>query len=235
MNSMGNGKKEANLKLTSENRQAIRRIKFYLESHYVDEGYLEGITSDIVGMALESQKRGEDFSKTVGLDYAEFSKELAENAPRQTYAEKIFNIIISTVACVGIVLPVMYVLGFIFRIRQITCRTVMLVAPLAFILKYMLIVFVIQVGWILVKRSIYKSQTFLVGVYVSAIVLAVILSDYITMLKPVYELTVEVNIFIWLAAFLGIIGVLYFVKLRIVSLTNFMRARHREFEKKRGR
>ena len=111
----------------------------------------------------------------------------------------------------------------------------MLVAPLAFILKYMLIVFVIQVGWILVKRSIYKSQTFLVGVYVSAIVLAVILSDYITMLKPVYELTVEVNIFIWLAAFLGIIGVLYFVKLRIVSLTNFMRARHREFEKKRGR
>jgi len=234
VSSMGKGKKEGNLKLTTENKQAIRRIKFYLESHYVDEIYLEGIMSDIVGMALESQKRGEDFSKTVGLDYAEFSKELVENSPRQTYVEKIFNMIISTVACVGIVLPIMYVLGFVFRIRQVTCRTVMLVAPLAFILKYMLIVFVLQVGWILVKRSIYKSQTFLAGIYISTIVLALIVSDYITMLKPVYELTVEVNVFIWLAAFLAIIGSLYFVKLRIVTLTGFIKGHYREFKEKRG-
>lgn len=229
---MKNEYRDTDLKLTPKNKQVIKKIKYYLESHYLEEDYMQDIMSDIIGMALESQTRGEDFSETVGLDYEEFCRELVANSPRQTYIEKVFNKIISAVVCLGIVLPIMYLLGLIFRIPAVRCESIMLVAPLAFILKYMLMVFILHIGWELGKRSVYKSQTVIVGIYIASIVLAIILSDYISMIKQVYSITVEVNMLIWFAAFIAIVLVLYFLKARIVLLTNLFKRKINNSTKK---
>ena len=152
--------------LTPENKTIIRKIKFYLQSRYIEEDYLEDTMSDFIGMALESQSRGEAFSDTVGIDYEDFCKEIVENAPRQNFSIKIFNMIISSGICLGLVLPIMYLLALFFGITNIQSNSVYLTAPLAFILKYMLIVFILHTGWLVVKRNIYRSSTVNIGAYI---------------------------------------------------------------------
>ena len=156
-------------------------------------------------MAVESQARGETCSDTVGNDYEEFCKENVENAQRQNFSIKIFNMIISSGICLGLVLPIMYLLALLFGITNIQSTSVYLIAPLAFILKYMLIVFILHTGWFVVKRNIYRSSTVNIGAYIILFIFALILSDYISFLKPVREMVVEVNILIWMVVFFLII------------------------------
>ena len=64
--------KELNLsmkKLDRENRRIILKIEQYMETRYINEIACEDILSDIVGMALECQERGEPFSEAIGGDY----------------------------------------------------------------------------------------------------------------------------------------------------------------------
>lgn len=68
--------------------------------------------------------------------------------------------------------------------------------------------------------------------YITTILLAVIISDYVSMIKQVYDATVEVNIFIWTASFVAIILGLNLFKVEIASLLRYLRRRAKKYQKK---
>ncbi len=188
-------------KLTRENRNIIRKMKYYLNSHHLNEISYDSLIEDIVGMALETQERGEDFSDTVGIEYKDFCDELIKNTLRKSYAEKILGALAWILAYVGLVVPFMYLFSLIIQMPEVFCKGVMLITPLELIYKYLIIVFALNIGWILIKRNVYKSPTIIFPLFLAIITIVVMFSDYITVLLWRQRQIIEVNVLIWTAVF----------------------------------
>lgn len=203
---------QAYRKLTPENRQVIRKMRYYLDSHYLNQVYYDALMNDIVGMALESQSRGERFSDTVGIAYQDFCDELVKNTLRQGPWERLLGALVWMFGYIGLIVPFMYLFSLFFNLADVTYEGILLVTPMELVFKYLFIVCALNIGWVLVKRSIYKSSTIVVGCFLSFITLTVIFADYITMNVWRQRETIHVNILIWMATLTAVVLLLLLIK-----------------------
>ena len=95
--------------LDPENKKLLRKIKLYVDSRHLSRVAKEDLMGDIAGMALESQKRGESFSESIG-DHEIFCRELVKNSPRATVAEEIFRILTFVFLFAALMAPFIYAL-----------------------------------------------------------------------------------------------------------------------------
>lgn len=159
-------------KLDKENRRIIMKMETYLESHYVNEVSCEDILSDIVGMALECQERKESFLSAIGGDSESFCRELIRNTPRQSVWERIANVLRWLFFFGAFLLPGMFLVEILFdKLSPAEIDGLVYTVRLSFILKYYVFMFVLVVGWFIVRMCAYKPMKYVFGTYLSVFML----------------------------------------------------------------
>lgn len=201
------------MQLNRENRGMVLKISTYLRSHYLNEYAYRTLREDILGMALESQSRGERFADTIGASCAVFCEELVKNTVRQTLIEKILGILIAFFAYIAIIIPAMYLFSMCIHVPGVSTSGVMLHTPFDLVVKYLLIVAAVDLGWILLQRNIYVSSPVVLGALFCFLTLAIIGTDYAMMW--IQDSIVEVNVLLWIVALAAIILALLGVKAAI--------------------
>lgn len=199
-------------KLNAQNKQSIRKMRYYLNSHHLNEVCYESLMNDLVGMALESESRGESFEDTVGLEYKQFCEELVQNTLRQSRVERVLGVLIWLIGYVGIIVPLMYLFSLLFRVSDVHCSGVMLITPMELIFKYLTIVLSVNVAWMVSKRCIYHSPRVIIAAFLAFITLMVILADYITMQSWLQRQSVQINVLLWVLVFAAVVLLLLLVR-----------------------
>ncbi len=92
-------------KLTPENNNIMTDVICYLRSSNLCEYDLEVIRKDLLGMALESQIRGDTLQNVIGADYKSFCQELISNGRQKSVYEK--------------TLEALFVFSFVFTVLYI--------------------------------------------------------------------------------------------------------------------
>lgn len=190
----------SNFKLLSkENKRTVRRMQHYLETKYINEIVFENMMNDLLGMALESQARGESLQNTIGMDYKTFCQELADNAKKQTPAERVLYVSQWLILFGGIIVPLLYVFYAVFGFSKPSITGVYLTAPTKQLFMYLSVATTIIIGWFIVKRFTYSAQTIVFGLYLIAITGTFLLTDFLGTL--LFDDTIKINILIWIASF----------------------------------
>ncbi len=187
--------------LSPENKKTIKKMKCYLKTHHINEIVFEDIISDIIGMAIESQKRGENFSDSVGMEYETFCRELVLNSPKQSFLEKFLDTLRYLLICGLCIIPILFVIKLIFpQFAPGNTSGFRYTAPAAYILKYCIFAFITVVGWYLVRRYVYKYRPLVITIYFSVLFLYIIMSDilFVHFFKGVFF---EINIILWIILF----------------------------------
>lgn len=105
-----NGENEKSLFI--DNLRIITDMVIYLHSSDLCEYDIEIIRKDLIGMALESQFRGEKFSNVIGEDYRTFCNKLILNGDRKSMRKKILD----SLSVVIISVSVLYILEIIMNL-----------------------------------------------------------------------------------------------------------------------
>ena len=210
--------KQSLSQLSRENRKAVREIAHYIEARSINEVVLDDLISDLVGMALESQTRGIPFSETVGMDFHEFARQMVKNAPKQSLWERLLDLLKCLLWCVGITLPILWIISLFGFFRATECvRIFTLIAPVSFLLKYMVLSSVLVCGWFLTRRFSFTSRSLVVSVYLGGIVLLYIVSDILAA-HFLNSITFSVNMLVWCGIFLVLL-LLSSIGKRLVAFT----------------
>lgn len=90
--------------LTKENIEILTDMVAYLHSSDLCEYDIEVIRKELIGMALEAQLRGENFSYVIGDDLKAFCKELIKNGRKKTPYEKVLEFLFIATYGVGAML-----------------------------------------------------------------------------------------------------------------------------------
>ncbi len=184
-------------KLNKENRRILLKMEHYMETRSINEIACEEILSDIVGMALEYQERGEPFSSAIGSDYESFCRELVRNSPRQSIFERILILLRWLFLYGMLILPVLYLVERIvpgFTPAEI--RGGIYSVPAVFLTKYFTLLIILVVGWFFVKMYTYKPMKYVIGTYITVFMLFFLFSNELLTLI-LGDLPVTVNIFWW--------------------------------------
>jgi len=88
--------------LTKENNLILTDMIVYLHSSNLCEYDIEIIRKELIGMAIESQMREENFSNVVGADFKEFCDELIKNGRQKSLYEKVLEFLYVFVFGVGV-------------------------------------------------------------------------------------------------------------------------------------
>ncbi|MEG1256751.1 hypothetical protein [Clostridium sp.] len=94
MNALNRIRKENNTaekQLSDDNNVVLTDMVVYLHSSNLNEYDIEAIRKDLIGMALESQLRLEDFKESIGEDYKSFCDKLIKNGRKKTKYEIILE------------------------------------------------------------------------------------------------------------------------------------------------
>lgn len=209
--------KNAQDKLTKENRKTIRKMRHYLETRYLNEIVFEGIMNDLVGMALESQQRGTTFADSIGMDYKKFCHELVENATKQTALERTCFVAQWLIAFVGLIVPLMYVFYLIFFPSTPELNRFLLIAPASQLFMYLSTATVLIIGWFVVKRLTYSSQFIVLGIYIALVILTFLLTDIVGT-RFFGDFTLKIKILPWILGSALLIVFFYLIK-RVSAFT----------------
>ncbi|MFA5561385.1 MAG: hypothetical protein WDA00_01930 [Eubacteriales bacterium] len=186
-------------KLTADNRKTIRKIRVYLESRHLNEFVFYETYSDIVGMALEYQERGQDFSEAVGMNYRDFCRSLIKSAQRQTWAERFLDDIQWIWRCGFFLIPMLYLFVLLFEDwSPARHEGAVLIAPVSYVVKYCALAMIVIVGWYLVKRAVYTSPKITFGLYLSSILLGFLLMDNLQR-RFVDSSPWRIHVLVWMA------------------------------------
>lgn len=90
--------------LTKENNEILTDMVVYLHSSDLCEYDIEVIRKELLGMALEAQLRGENFSNVIGDNFKVFCKELIKNGRKKTPYEKVLEFLFIATYGVGALL-----------------------------------------------------------------------------------------------------------------------------------
>lgn len=90
--------------LTKENNEILTDMVVYLHSSDLCEYDIEVIRKELLGMALETQLRGENFSNVIGDNFKVFCKELIKNGRKKTPYEKVLEFLFIVTYGVGALL-----------------------------------------------------------------------------------------------------------------------------------
>ena len=186
--------------LTKENRRIIGRMQRNLETYNLNELEYERTISDIIGMALEYQERGESFSSAIGMDCASFCRELIRNLPLQSRGERALEFCRWTLWCVGLYVPVVWLLSFFISYMPSASASVYLYATIAFLIKYLVVTLVLVFGLFYVKRNVYHSRSMVWSLYFVVLLLTYFAVDF-TPLDEIPEVETKINIVIWALSF----------------------------------
>ncbi len=209
--------KKATSQLSKENRRILRKMKHYLEACYLNEVVFEETMSDLVGMALESQQRGESLDTVIGMDYRDFCRELAKNAQKQSWLERIMNILLWLLWCALLIVPLLYVISMSHVFHTAYGENGVLNASLPFVLKYFSVSAVIIIGWFAIRRFTYFSQTLVMSVYVCLVMTIYILMDLFA-IRFFGSWIVHISLVRWIAVFAFLILLCHGLK-RLTALT----------------
>lgn len=209
--------KKATGQLSKENRRILRKMRHYLEACYLNEVVFEETMSDLVGMALESQQRGEALDAVIGMDYRDFCRELARNAQKQSWLERILNVLLWLMWCGLLIVPALYVVSLSRIFHTAYGENGVLNAPIPFVLKYFAVSAVIIVGWFMLRRFTYFSQTLVMSVYVCVVMAIYILMDVFA-IRFLGSWIVHISLLRWIAVFAFLILLCHGVK-RLTALT----------------
>ncbi len=216
-------------KLNKENRRIIMKMENYMETRSINEICCEDILTDIVGMALEYQERGELFSKAIGTDYEEFCKELVKNSPRQSVAEKVLGLLRWLVLFSMCLMPVLYFIEIVFpKLSPSDYSGIDFYAKISFVTKYYILMFVLVIGWFFVKKYTYKPMKYVLGTYIGVIMAFFLFSDAIINYF-VKNAELKINIIIWCVVFGLLLLILDMLK-RLIAFTAAYKKRKKFFE-----
>ncbi len=184
--------------LSPPNRKIILKMQRHLETYYINELDYEQTISDIIGMALEYEERGESFSDGIG-DCAVFCRELVNNLPLQSKGERTFDLIRWVLCCVGVFVPVIWLLSFLSYMPS-SSKSVLLFAPLGFLMRYLVFTMVMVFGLFYVKRNVYHSQSLVWSLYFIIILLTCLAVNFVPEgMLP--DKILRINIIIWTVCF----------------------------------
>ena len=216
---MNNKERKNSLRaLTKENRKTVHKIEQYLESRYINEIAGEEIISDIVGMALECQERGESFSETIGSDHELFCRELIRNSPKQFVHERILHVVHWFLLFAAFLLPGLYIIELLFSAYSPGfVKGFLYTVRLSYVLKYYVIMLVLVVGWFFVRMYNYKPTKYVFGIYFTVIILFFLFTDAI--LKFIVgNFIFSFNIIVWLVSLLSLL-LMCDLSRRVVAMT----------------
>lgn len=203
--------------LTKENRKTILRMQHYLETCYLNEVVFEDIMSDLAGMAIESQKRGVSLSDTIGMDYKSFCRELAVNAKKQSFPERIFDVMTWICFFDGILVPILSIFYSLFYSPSYNIGDFTMIAPAGQLMMYVSVSTVLVIGWFLTKRFTYSAQAIVFSAYMAAVLLTFVLTDFFG--KHLFgDKTVSISLFTWLATVTVLFVICYLAK-RLLAFT----------------
>ena len=221
----------AKRKLNKENLKLILKMEQYLESHYINEIAGEEILSDIVGMAIECQERGDSFEEAVGGDSEAFCRELIRNSPRQSVIERIMNVLRWLFLYGAVLVPGFALIEVIFsNLSPAEMDGLRYCVPLSFLLKYYIITFVLVIGWFIVRMNTYRPMKYVFGVYFTVFMLLFLGTDAILKLV-VGTRTVSVHI-LFSALIFGVLTVLCDLIRRLSAMTIAYRKRKADASRK---
>lgn len=214
-------------RLNKENRRIIMNIEHYMETRSINEIFCEDILTDIVGMALECQHRGEPFSKAIGPDYESFCKELVKNSPRQSIVEKVLGLLRWFVLFSMCLMPVLYLIEILFPNQSPSDYSgVDFYARVSFVTKYYILMFVLIIGWFFVKKYTYKPMKYVFGTYMGVIMGFFLFSDGIINYF-VKNSEIKINIVIWLVAF-GLLLLIFDMLKRLIAFREAYKKRKKD-------
>lgn len=216
--------------LTPQNRRTLHRMARYIDSYALNEVAFEELMSDLVGMALECQKRNQPFSEAVGMDEAAFCHELVANCPRRTSAECVFGMLLFFAAWVAVVLPAMYLLEWWFPWMPGSCDGLAYLAPASFLCKYFATVLMLSVGMYFWKRITYRSKPLVGSVYVLLFLLVFIT---VSEVSPwiVGQHVLRIHIVVWVLVCAAVILSFYAAR-RCVAMTMAYQRKKQELRAK---
>ncbi len=204
--------------LTKENKRIIMKIEHYLETRYINEIAGEEILSDIVGMALECQERGDSFAEMIGDDHESFCRELIKNSPKQFIHERILSVLHWFLLFAMLLLPGLYIVELALpQYSPGAVSGLVYTVKLAYILKYYILMFVIVIGWFFVRMYTYKPTKYVFGAYFAILMLLFLFTDGI-LAFIVGKRLVKINVLVWLIS-LAILLIICDLVRRIIAMT----------------
>ncbi len=220
-----NEQRAVHAQLSVENRRALRRMRRFLDSYSLNEVAQEELLTDLAGMAVECQQRGQPFSEAVGMDEAAFCHELVANCPRETWLERVLTALRWIAAWVGCILPVMMLLEWLFPWMSGHFAEGIYYVPLPFLCKYLAAVIPVALGMCVFKRLTYHSRS-LVWTLFAAVFLFVFITVSEVSARFMNTVTLPLSLWLWLWLFGGAVAFFHIAK-RCVALTVAYRQRRK--------
>ncbi len=194
------------------------KIERYLEARYINEVAGEEILSDIVGMALECQERGDSFADMIGSDHEAFCRELIRNSPRQYYHERVLNVLHWLLLFAMLLLPGLYLIEIVLPTYSPGfVDTFVYTVRFSYILKYYIIMFVLIIGWYFVRMFSYKPTKYVFGTYFAVFMLFFLFTDGL-LAFIIKDFEISVNILIWLIS-LAVLLVMCDLVRRVIAMS----------------
>ncbi len=204
--------------LYKENRKIILKIEHFLETRGINDIAGEEIISDIVGMALECQERGDSFSDMIGDDHEAFCKELIKNAPRQKLHEKILRIIQWFLLFAMLLMPSLYLIELVFpQYSPAEVEGLLYSGRLSFVMKHYLILTVLTFGTFFVRMYTYKPTKYVIGTYLAVVMTLFMFTDSVLDLIVGRRLF-NVNVLLWVVCICALLIMCYLTR-RIVAMS----------------
>ncbi len=219
--------------LSADNRRALQRIERFLDSYSINEVTQEEVLTDLTGMALECQQRGQPFSEAMGMDEAAFCHELVANCPRETRTERALAALRWMIAWVGCILPVMFLLECVFPWMSGEITNGLYYVPLPFLCKYLAAVIPVAAGIYVFKRLTYCSRS-LVWTWFAVAFLSVFITVSEVSARFMSTVTLPLSLWLWLWLFGGAFAFFHIAK-RCVALTVAYHQRKNDLNSRKDR
>lgn len=165
-------------RLTKENRRIIRKMNRYLSARFLNTVLCRELIFDQIGMALESQKRGTPYTETIGMEPEQYCHALAKTIPRRSFMEILWTLLRNFFAALSVTLPLLFCYTKLFpNYSPISCNGFAMQIPLAWIIKYLLIVSGLILGYKLLRLMTYKCSIVVFGIYFICFMILFIVAD----------------------------------------------------------
>lgn len=220
-------KKERKLSLSclsKENKAIVLKIEHYLETRGINDVSGEEVISDIIGMALECQERGDSFERMIGNDHEAFCKELIRSLPRQSFLEKSLKALQWFLIFAMLLMPALFLIEVVFESKSPAVIEGMIYkSELAFIIKHYSLLTVVTFGTFFIRMYTYKPMKYVIGTYLSVIMAVALFSDSVLGLL-IGPLEFKVNIILWIIGTGALFAICYLTR-RILAISVAYRQR----------
>lgn len=164
--------------LSKENKKILRKMNRYLSARFLNTVLCRDLISDQIGMALESQKRGESYAQTIGMEPQRYCHALAESIPRRSFMEILWTLLSWLFAAMAVTVPLLYFYTLLFpAFSPIHIDGLAMQIPLAWIIKYFMVDAGLIFGYYLIRLLAYKNSPLVFILYFIGFLILFIFAD----------------------------------------------------------